>query len=268
MAQAETPVGTLPERLHAGGRDVECRLTRSRSARKLRIRVKPERIDVVLPLGRSEADAADFLLRNLGWVTRQIERAARIRSARLVPKRRAGAIPFRGAEIPVEIQSVLHWRAASRIAFDGKTVRIVTSQDNPARLGKTLEGWLRRQSKARIEELIIGIGERINRTPNQVYVMDQRTKWGNCSHLGNLSFSWRLIMAPDDVLRYMVTHEMVHLAIPDHSHRFWLTVQSLCPDSERARQWLVANADQLMQIDCVAICSETSPRSTIARDAA
>jgi predicted metal-dependent hydrolase len=98
--------------------------------------------------------------------------------------------------------------------------------------------------------------------------MDQRTKWGNCSRRGNLSFSWRLIMAPDDVLRYMVTHEMVHLAIPDHSQRFWLTVQSLCPDSERARQWLVANAERLMQLDCVAICSETSPRPTIARDAA
>jgi predicted metal-dependent hydrolase len=76
--------------------------------------------------------------------------------------------------------------------------------------------------------------------------MCQRTKWGNCSALGNLSFNWRLIMAPDFVLRYLVTHETVHLAIPDHSQRFWLTVQSLCPETERARQWLVANAHRLL----------------------
>jgi hypothetical protein len=75
--------------------------------------------------------------------------------------------------------------------------------------------------------------------------MGQRTKWGNCSARGNLSFNWRLIMAPDFVLRYLVTHEAVHLAIPDHSARFWLTVQSLCPESEKARQWLAARGHEL-----------------------
>jgi len=64
--------------------------------------------------------------------------------------------------------------------------------------------------------------------------------------LGNLSFNWRLVLAPDFVLRYLVTHEAVHLAIPDHSQKFWLTVQSLCPETERARQWLVAQAHRLL----------------------
>jgi Protein of unknown function DUF45 len=50
------------------------------------------------------------------------------------------------------------------------------------------------------------------------------------------SFNWRLVMAPDFVLHYIVTYEMVHLAVPDHSRKFWLTVQSLCPETERARQ--------------------------------
>jgi predicted metal-dependent hydrolase len=76
--------------------------------------------------------------------------------------------------------------------------------------------------------------------------MDQQTKWGNCSALRNLSFNWRIVMAPDSVLRYLVTHEVVHLAVPDHSRRFWLTVQSLCPETERARQWLSANGHRLL----------------------
>lgn len=75
--------------------------------------------------------------------------------------------------------------------------------------------------------------------------MDQRTKWGNCSARGNLSFSWRLVLAPAVVLRYLVTHEAVHLAIPDHSAKFWLTVQSLCPEMERAKQWLSRHHMQL-----------------------
>lgn len=87
--------------------------------------------------------------------------------------------------------------------------------------------------------------DRLGRAPRGIYVMGQRTKWGNCSAMGNLSFNWRLIMAPEYVLRYIVTHEMVRLVMPDHSRKFWLTVQSLCRDTERARQWLVGNGKLL-----------------------
>ena len=59
------------------------------------------------------------------------------------------------------------------------------------------------------------------------------------------SRNWRLILAPDFVLRYLVTHEVVHLAIPDHSAKFWLTVQSICPETERAKQWLSRHYEQL-----------------------
>lgn len=78
--------------------------------------------------------------------------------------------------------------------------------------------------------------------------MDQRTKWGNCSSRRNLSFNWRLILAPDYVLRYLVTHETVHLAVPHHSAKFWLTVQSLCAEMEKAKQWLCRHQGR-MQVD-------------------
>jgi predicted metal-dependent hydrolase len=119
------------------------------------------------------------------------------------------------------------------------------SKTAPAR---SLENWLRRQALERIKQHIGKVGKRLKRTPSRIYVMGQRTKWGNCSALGNLSFNWRLVMA---VLRYIVTHEMVHLAVPDHSRKFWLTVQSLCPETERARQWLVANGQWLQLVKLV-----------------
>ena len=72
----------------------------------------------------------------------------------------------------------------------------------------------------------------------RVYVMGQKTKWGNCSSMGNLSFNWRLILAPPAVLDYVVVHELAHLAEPRHSKRFWLIVRSHCGDYERHRRWL------------------------------
>jgi predicted metal-dependent hydrolase len=78
------------------------------------------------------------------------------------------------------------------------------------------------------------------------YQDGQRTKWGNCSSRRNLSFNRRLILAPDyGQLEYLVTHEAAHLVVPDRSAKFWLTVQSLCRDTEKAKQWLCRHQAQL-----------------------
>lgn len=76
----------------------------------------------------------------------------------------------------------------------------------------------------------------IGQEPGRVYVMGQCSKWGNCSSHRNLSFNWRVILALDFVLRYLVAHEAVHLVVSDHSAKFWWTVQSICPDMERSKQ--------------------------------
>jgi hypothetical protein len=68
-------------------------------------------------------------------------------------------------------------------------------------------------------------------------------------------------MAPEHVLRYLVTHEAVHLAVPDHSRKFWLTVLSLCPETERAKQWLSATG-QRIQIDLNSVIGSSSVKKT------
>ena len=82
-------------------------------------------------------------------------------------------------------------------------------------------------------------------TPGRLYVMGQRTKWGGCSRRRNLSFNWRLVMAPPEVLDYIVVHELVHLIEPYHSKKFWLIVRSRCPRFETYKRWLRENEDRL-----------------------
>ena len=79
-----------------------------------------------------------------------------------------------------------------------------------------------------------------------VQIRDQRTRWGSCSARGNLSFNWRLALAPFEVLDYVVVHELCHLREPNHSKRFWRLVASRRPGWRRQRDWLTTNGPELL----------------------
>src|SRR5438874_5433775 len=85
-----------------------------------------------------------------------------------------------------------------------------------------------------IEEEAPALGVEVKR----VQIRDQRSRWGSCSTLGNLSFNWRLVLAPFEVLDYVVVHELCHLREPNHSRKFWKLVEARRPDFQVHRDWL------------------------------
>lgn len=240
----------LKSRQHAvelKGRRVSYTLVPSRSARKLRVRVGPRGVEVVQPAGRTAAEVQVFLEKSAPWIIDQLRRIDGLRGIRRPAQRASGTILFRGEQMRVRMEAWPSNARSNAVSMaDGEIIirqgcRSVTA---PA---KSLETWLRKQARQSIAIHLSGLTARLRQRPGRVYVMGQRTKWGNCSAGRNLSFNWRLIHAPDLVLRYLVTHEAVHLAIPDHSAKFWLTVQSLCPESERAKQWLSSQGRRLLE---------------------
>jgi predicted metal-dependent hydrolase len=252
MALAETIRTAEPHQLLLGGQKVEWRLVRSPTAKKLRIKVGPDGVVVVLPEGRDDREASAFVNNQRVWVAEQLARVRQLQTLRRPSVRDDEQILFRGDTVAVRVVRSQTWRAPNRVAFEHNRITITCKPENKTEPARSLENWLRKQARERIEQYIAEVSKRLKRAPNSIYVMGQRTKWGNCSVLGNLSFNWRLVMAPDFVLRYIVTHEMVHLAVPDHSRKFWLTVQSLCPETERARQWLVANGQRIQLMEALA----------------
>src|SRR5260221_451 len=88
----------------------------------------------------------------------------------------------------------------------------------------------------------------LDRKVQRITVRDTTTRWGSCSANGNLAFSWRLIMAPEAVLHYVVAHEVGHLLEMNHGPRFWKLVDRLVPNVERQRDWLNPNRAWLLRI--------------------
>lgn len=237
--------GTL-DTIDLCGRKVDYLLVQSKFARKLRVRVGVKGVEVLRPDKRKPEDVTSFLHANGEWIISQLERVERFRLVRKPKLNNECEILYRGEPTAVVVEDIARRQGTNKVIFEPGRILIMRGRASQTPPSKSLENWLRKQARLQIEQQLEVVTHKLNRFPHKVYVMGQRTKWGNCSSLQNLSFNWRLIMAPDFVLRYLVTHEAVHLAVPDHSKRFWLSVRSLCRDTEKAKQWLSAHGHRLL----------------------
>ena len=104
----------------------------------------------------------------------------------------------------------------------------------------------RRAARELVAMLIDEEAPEIGVEPVRVQIRDQRSRWGSCSTRGTLSFNWRLVLAPFDVLDYVVVHELCHLREPNHSLRFWKLVEQRRPDWRAQRDWLHEHGPELL----------------------
>jgi hypothetical protein len=248
----KAPVRENIKCIELSGHKLEYRLVVSKSARYLRVRVGVNGIEVVQPQSGEGKDVDAFLRENEKWLIDQLKRIERFRKIRGPQQKKENEILYRGEKTPVRVKEVAHWRGANHVNFEKGCIEVVKGHKSPTPPKKSLENWLRKQARIEIEHQLESVTSKLKLSPNKVYVMGQRTKWGNCSGKQNLSFNWRLIMAPEYVMKYLVIHEAVHLAVPDHSKKFWLTVKSLCPEMEKAKRWLCVHGEHLQsQLDSI-----------------
>jgi predicted metal-dependent hydrolase len=217
------------ERLDMPVDDVTVAVTVKRSfrSRRMRIRIHP-RYGVVLslPIGIPLDTGMAFMEREKDWVLDRLDSLP-------------AQIPFAdGAEIPVlGVPRLLRHRPEARGAVWIENDEIHVAGE-PQHVSRRVRDWLRLRARSEFEQRVFPLAERIGVRPKRISLRDTISRWGSCSASGSLSFSWRLVMAPEFVLDYVSAHEVAHLRVHDHSERFWDLVDTLCTEKDRARLWL------------------------------
>ena len=105
--------------------------------------------------------------------------------------------------------------------------------------------WYKQRAFEIISERAREYAGRYGFEPKRVKITSARTRWGSCSPDGTLNFAWRLVMAPLDVIDYVVVHELGHLRVKNHSKKFWKVVESILPEYKKQRTWLRENGEKL-----------------------
>lgn len=210
------------------GAPVQVRYRRNRQAKRLILRVDRTGggLVVTLPPRLGLDDGRDFLAKNLDWARRSLGRLPEP-----VPFCDGAAIPFRGT--PHRI----------RHRPGGRGIEVRTGELNvggrPEHLARRLRDWLRDRAREDLAGHARDAADRLGRTAGRITVRDTVSRWGSCSRgSGNMSFSWRLILAPSWVAAYVAAHEAAHLVEPNHSDRFWALLRDLDPNTDAAETWL------------------------------
>lgn len=212
---------------------------RSATARRvsLRLDTRGGHFVLTLPRGVSQTAGLDFARAQKDWMASALE---------ALPKR----LPFRhGAVVP--LLGVPHRidhdpaKPARVVALEGGDGFIISVGGPEAGLEIRLTNWLRKQAKAELTARATLCSNRLGISFWTLSVGDPKSRWGSCSARRALAFSWRLILAPAEVMDYVVAHEVAHLAEMNHSPAFWKVVATLMPGYEKHRRWLKANSREL-----------------------
>ena len=208
--------------------DLPYRIRRSDRASRVRVSVDPSGdVEVVLPR-RSPASAAPAAIDELRpWIERRLREASAVRAAVAA---RGATLPYLGTQLaltPEQGRTRVH-RAGERLLVPG----------NEERAPAAIERWYRRAAAREIAPRLDAAARALGTTYTTLSIRGQRTRWGSCTARGAMSFNWRLLLAPEPVLDYVVWHEACHLRVMDHSPRFWELVRRHCPDFEEHRRWL------------------------------
>jgi predicted metal-dependent hydrolase len=200
-------------------------IRRSSRARRVRITVHPDRtVEVTLPQRSPERDAAAAVTELTPWIERRLR--ALDRAADEVA-RTPGTVPFVGETLALHVQP-----GRTRVHRRGDTLLV------PDDGGEALERWYRAQARKVIAPRLDAATARAGTRYTGLTIRGQRTRWASCSAKGGMSFNWRLLLAPEAVMDYVVEHEVCHLEIMDHSPRFWALLESRVPDWRVHARWL------------------------------
>jgi predicted metal-dependent hydrolase len=226
---------------------VHYRVRRSRRARSLSLHVCPRKgFEVVLPWRWTLADVDRALVEHADWIDRRVDEFG-VRHGPTVRELTTGRrIYVLGEPRELRLEPLDGSRRRARVTAEAGALSVRLAPEDRLDPRPAVERWLRRLArthlKARVRDLSAGHGFR----PGKVIVGERTTRWGSCSCRGNLSFCYRLVMAPPEVIDAVVLHELCHLVHLDHGARFRALLDRVCPDHAVRTEWLREHQEELV----------------------
>jgi|CXWL01.1.fsa_nt_gi predicted metal-dependent hydrolase len=213
-------------------------IKKHRTSRRLIVRYQPlqQSLSLTLPQATSIKQGLHFINDKREWILRQVMQYSNATSFS-----DGQTIPVLGKSFRLE-----HVGGRGLVSETNDSLQVHGDAEFMAR---RVRNWLTQKLKSEIILLTQNFSTMLNVKVGSITLRDTSSRWGSCSYDGNLSFSWRLIFAPHEVMRYVVAHEVAHICEHNHSPEFWKLVEQLHPEFKAAQNWLKRNGKFLYLYD-------------------
>jgi predicted metal-dependent hydrolase len=219
--------------LLVGSEGIAITLRKHASAKRMTLRLSHDGEGAILTLPKrgTRAEAQAFAERSKPWLVKQL--------AKKEPRRSfvdGARIPLRG-----ELYAIQATGGTRGVVTCDHALRIIHVPGAGEHLARRLTDYFKAEAKRDLERTSRDYATKMQLTYKRLTVRDQKSRWGSCSADGALNYSWRLIMAPPQVLDYVAAHEVAHLKEMNHGPRFWRLVLTHCTHARKAKIWLKEN---------------------------
>jgi predicted metal-dependent hydrolase len=219
-------------------------IRRSDRARRARINVSAEGVEVVVPRRMALRQVEPFIEEKRPWIERTLRRIREAEEAAVVRLSDGGSVPYLGRSLWLRVR-VEPGRVRHFVAMKGDRLEVSVGSPGAEPVRSALESWYRRRARVEVEPRLDAACARAGTRYTRLSIRSQRTRWASCSSTGAMSFNWRLLLAPPEILDYVVEHEVAHLEVLDHSPRFWRLLGSRSPAYREHERWLRRNGPAL-----------------------
>lgn len=241
------------DRIQYGSTNIEYYIKRSKRIKTSELIVDPDRIEIRTPLNKSQEDTRNIVLDKADWILRkQNEYRNSVQEIIKPTFNENSTLPYLGKNYPLWLN-----KNKSRIMMrfvKGKFVVDITSsdvdEDTKSEIGELYEGWLEGIAYEILKKRAEIYAERVGVNVYEISIKNNlRSRWASLTRKGAINFNMHLIKAPQDVVDYIVLHEICHLKIKGHSHHYWDLLYSYMPNYQEKLDWLNVNGRALINAD-------------------
>ena len=223
----------------------EIKINRSSRRNSVALIVKDNTLYVKAPFYISENTINNIITIKNKWITKKFAEDKILRGQPIIKYNNGDILLFKGKQYKLNVKEFSSNRAELTNNF--LNIYINGSYQNKGIIKDTLFKWYFFESEYNLNKTVTYYKDLMDVSVNNIKISEYKSKWGSCNITKKLTFDWRIIMAPEQVIRYLVVHELSHIRHPNHSRSFWSNVESFIPDFNIHRKWLSKNGKFLLR---------------------
>jgi hypothetical protein len=215
-------------------------IKRTKRRKTIMIQVKDGLVEVRAPFKIEQKEIDSFILQKNSWINKKLSLQKSIKKPTRKKFKNEENFQFLGKNLKLKITISENKKSY----IDDKFIYLVLKNNKEnfkEKIKEKLEIFFREIAKDIFKNKTLDEAKKIRVTPKKIIVRSYKRRWGSCSYKKDISYNWKLIMAPEKIIHYVVIHELCHLIHFNHSRDFWKSVGKILPDYKSSKEWLKLN---------------------------